>query len=59
MKKIAIAGQEATLDNPKYPIARPLYLITNGEPQPVVQHFSDWALSDAGQNAVKRFFLRR
>jgi len=59
VRKIAIGDQEATVNNPDYPIARPLYLITKGEPKPAVQEFIDWTLSDAGQNVVKRFFLGR
>ena len=36
----------------KYPISRPLYLYTNGQPQGVVEEFIDYALSDEGQKIV-------
>ncbi|MDR1122686.1 MAG: phosphate ABC transporter substrate-binding protein [Endomicrobium sp.] len=35
-----------------YPISRPLYLYTNGEPSGVVKMFIDYALSDDGQKVV-------
>ena len=37
----------------KYPISRPLYLYTNGEPHGVVKEFIDYALSDEGQKIVE------
>lgn len=37
----------------KYPISRPLYLYTNGEPRGVVKEFIDYALSDEGQKIVE------
>ena len=37
----------------KYPISRPLYLYTNGEPKGVVREFIDYALSDEGQKIVE------
>lgn len=36
----------------KYPISRPLYLYTNGEPQGLVKKFVDYALSKEGQEIV-------
>lgn len=36
-----------------YPIARDLYVYTNGEPQGNVKVFIDWILSETGQNIVK------
>jgi phosphate transport system substrate-binding protein len=38
--------------NGTYPISRPLYIYTNGEPQNVIKMFIDYALSDAGQKIV-------
>jgi len=32
-----------------YPIARPLYMYTSGEPQGKVKEYMDWILSDVGQ----------
>lgn len=36
----------------KYPISRPLFLYTNGEPQGLVKKFVDFALSKEGQEIV-------
>ncbi len=38
----------------KYPISRPLYLYTNGEPQGLVKKFIDFCLSKEGQEIVLR-----
>jgi phosphate transport system substrate-binding protein len=35
-----------------YPISRPLYLYTNGEPSGIIKMFIDYALSDDGQKVV-------
>jgi len=58
-KKISIDGQLASVDNPYYPINRPLYLITKGEPKGASQAFIDWVLSKAGQDIVKKYFVGR
>lgn len=39
---------EHTLDG-SYPIARPLFMYTNGEATGVIKEYLDWILSDAGQ----------
>ena len=36
----------------RYPISRPLYLYTNGEPKGIVKDFIDYALSEEGQKVV-------
>lgn len=38
--------------NGKYPISRPLFLYTNGNPQGLVKQFVDFALSNEGQEIV-------
>jgi phosphate transport system substrate-binding protein len=38
--------------NGSYPISRPLYLYTNGEPRGVIKMFINYALSDEGQETV-------
>lgn len=46
-----------TIDNVvtgKYPISRPLFLYTNGEPQRLVKKFVDFALSKKGQEIVAK-----
>jgi phosphate transport system substrate-binding protein len=37
----------------KYPIARPLYMYTRGEPKDVVKKYLKWVQSDAGQAIVR------
>ena len=32
-----------------YPIARPLFMYTNGEPQGAIKEYLDWIMSDSGQ----------
>ncbi|HEC14951.1 MAG TPA: phosphate ABC transporter substrate-binding protein [Sedimenticola sp.] len=39
----------ATASDGSYPIARPLFMYTNGEPQGKVKDYLDWILSDVGQ----------
>jgi phosphate transport system substrate-binding protein len=38
-----------TASDKSYPIARPLFMYTNGEPQGEIKKYLDWILSDAGQ----------
>jgi phosphate transport system substrate-binding protein len=57
VKKLNIGQQQATVNNPEYPITRPLYLITKGTPSGEVKDFIDWAQSDAGQKIVKKYFV--
>jgi phosphate transport system substrate-binding protein len=38
-----------TASDRSYPIARPLFMYTNGEPQGAVKQYLDWILSDKGQ----------
>ncbi len=52
-----VGSEKASVDNPSYPITRPLYLITNGEPEGPVKAFIDWSVSDAGQAVVKKYFV--
>lgn len=42
----------ATVNNGKYPIARPLFMYTNGEPQGDVKVYLDWILGPEGQKIV-------
>jgi phosphate transport system substrate-binding protein len=41
-----------TLDR-SYPVARPMFMYTAGEPSPEVKKYLDWILSDAGQKIVE------
>ena len=39
----------ATASDGSYPIARPLFMYTNGKPKGAVKAYLDWILSDEGQ----------
>ena len=39
----------ATASDGSYPIARPLFMYTNGEPQGAIRSYLDWIMSDEGQ----------
>ena len=41
-----------TASNRTYPIARPLFMYTNGEPKGEVKKYLDWILSDEGQRII-------
>jgi phosphate transport system substrate-binding protein len=49
----AFAPSIATTLNKSYPIARPMYMYTPGEPAPQVKKYLDWVHSDAGQKIVE------
>lgn len=48
----AVLPSDETVRAGDYPVARPLYLYTNGSSSPEVQAFIDFSLSDAGQKIV-------
>jgi len=61
LKVIAVARHDtgdyilpsaATVNDNSYPIARDLYMYTNGEPTGVVETYLDWLLSPQGQSIV-------
>jgi len=61
LKVIAIAKEEggpyvlpsiATVNDKSYPIARDLYMYTNGEPTGVIKEYLDWILSPEAQEIV-------
>lgn len=43
----------ATASDRSYPIARPLFMYTNGQPKGSIKEYLDWILSDAGQCILK------
>ncbi|MGO9137598.1 MAG: phosphate ABC transporter substrate-binding protein [Syntrophales bacterium] len=49
-----IPATEKTALSKEYPIARPLYMYTNGQPQGVVADFIKFVLSPAGQKLVSK-----
>ena len=62
LKLVCIAKQDgdtcvnpsvATASDRSYPIARPLFMYTNGAPQGLIKEYMDWILSDAGQCILK------
>lgn len=44
----------ATAIDFSYPIARPLFMYTNGEPQGATKEYMDWVLSDEGQCILQK-----
>jgi phosphate transport system substrate-binding protein len=44
-----VSPSVATASDRSYPIARPLFMYTSGEPQGAIKEYMDWILSDAGQ----------
>lgn len=49
----AVLPSIATTLDKTYPIARPMFMLTPGEPPPHVRQFLDWVLSPAGQKIVE------
>ncbi|MCX6561808.1 MAG: phosphate ABC transporter substrate-binding protein [Candidatus Aminicenantes bacterium] len=45
---------KAAVDSAQYPIARPLWMATNGKPKAVAAGFINWILTDEGQKIVAR-----
>lgn len=43
-----------TVLDKSYPISRPLFMYTPGEPTPAVHKYLDWIMSDAGQKIVEK-----
>jgi phosphate transport system substrate-binding protein len=61
VKTLAIAPKDGgeyvrpsieTVNNAKYPIARPLFMYTSGEPQGEIKTYLDWILGPEGQKIV-------
>lgn len=57
IKPLVIEGETASVDNPDYPITRPLHIATYGPPRGAIKIFLDWALSAEGQKIVKQRFV--
>ncbi len=57
IKTLFVDGQEASVNNPDYPITRPLYIATYGQPSGKVKKFLDWTLSPQGQKIIKQRFV--
>ncbi len=52
--KPCVSPSEQTAFDGTYPIARPLLMYTNGEPEGAVKAYMDWIKSDAGQCIVAK-----
>ena len=50
---MAVTPTVATAVDKTYPIARPLFMYTAGQPQGAVKGYMDWILSDAGQSIIE------
>jgi phosphate transport system substrate-binding protein len=50
----AVAPSIASTHDKTYPIARPMYFYTAGEPAPHVKQYITWVMSDAGQAIVEK-----
>ena len=49
-----VAPSTASAVDGTYPIARPLFMYTNGEPEGVTKTYLDWILSDKGQCIIQQ-----
>ncbi|MCF6282747.1 MAG: phosphate ABC transporter substrate-binding protein [Candidatus Polarisedimenticolaceae bacterium] len=49
-----ITPSVATASDRSYPIARPLLMYTNGQPQGEIKNYLDWILSEKGQCILKK-----
>ena len=49
----AVEPTIATTLDKTYPIARPMFMYTAGEPSPQIKKYLDWIISDAGQKIVR------
>ena len=49
-----VSPSVATASDRSYPIARPLFMYTNGQPKGDIKEYMDWILSDDGQCILKK-----
>jgi phosphate transport system substrate-binding protein len=49
-----VAPSVATAIDRSYPIARPLFMYTNGEPKGATKKYLDWIMSDSGQCIIEK-----
>lgn len=50
----AVMPSNATVLDGTYPIARPLFMYTNGEPTGPIREYLDWVKGDAGQRVLQK-----
>lgn len=53
-EQACVSPSVATASDRSYPIARPLFMYTNGAPKGAVKGYMDWILSDAGQCILQK-----
>ncbi|KPK62547.1 phosphate ABC transporter substrate-binding protein [candidate division WOR_3 bacterium SM23_42] len=53
LKVNGVLPSEATVNDESYPLARPLYMYTSGNPKGLAKTFIDFVMSTAGQQIVK------
>jgi phosphate transport system substrate-binding protein len=51
---VCVSPSPASASDNSYPIARPLFMYTNGEPQGHIKQYMDWIMSDTGQCIIKK-----
>ena len=49
-----VSPSVATASDRSYPIARPLFMYTNGQPKGAIKEYMDWIQSDVGQCILKK-----
>ena len=49
-----VMPSEETASDRSYPIARPLFMYTSGEPQGHIKEYLDWVMSDTGQCIIMK-----
>jgi phosphate transport system substrate-binding protein len=49
-----VSPSEETASDRSYPIARPLFMYTSGEPEGDIKTYLDWVVSDTGQCIIKK-----
>lgn len=57
IKPLTVAGQACTTEAVMaggYPLARPIFLLTRGEPQGATKQFIDFVVSEAGQALIRK-----
>lgn len=52
--KQCILPSPASASDRSYPIARPLFMYTNGEPQGHIKQYLNWVMSDVGQCIIQK-----
>jgi phosphate transport system substrate-binding protein len=48
-----VVPTDDTIIRGEYPIARPLFMYTNGEPRGATKEYLDWIKSDDGQRVLR------